>query len=63
MLLLRVVGSEKCPIQSLDDPQWKDAQILVFNNEVRQEFNNHIAISKANEMNIKLIVCVAQDIL
>lgn len=62
LLLTRVIGSEHCPVKTLDDPNWRDAQILVFSNEVRQEFNNHIAISRAHETNTKLIVCVAEDV-
>lgn len=34
----------------------------MFSNDVRQEFNNHIAISRANETNHKLVVCVANDV-
>lgn len=45
----RVVGSKHCPVKTLDDPQWRDAQILVFSNEVRQDFNNHIAYSRVNK--------------
>lgn len=49
ILLSRVVCSKKCNVKSLDEEKWKDATILVFCNEIKQEFNNHFAISRALE--------------
>lgn len=62
LLLTRVVGSKNCNVKSLDDPLWRDATILVFSNEVRQEINNHTAISRSAENETLLYVCVAKDI-
>lgn len=62
LLLPRVIGTKNCPVTTLDDPNWRYAPIMVFSNEVRQEYNNHIAISRAPETNTKLIVCVAHDV-
>lgn len=61
LLLSRVVGSKDCNVKSLDDPSWKDATILVFSNEVRQEINNHTSISRSLESGQMLYVCVAED--
>lgn len=62
LLLTRVVGSKNCNVKTLDDPEWRDATILVYNNEIRQEINNHTAISRAKEEKKTLFVSVAEDI-
>lgn len=62
LLLTRVVGSKNCNIKNLDDSLWQVATILVFSNEVRQEINNHTAISRSIENGKILYVCVAKDI-
>lgn len=62
LLLSRVAGSKNCNVKSLDDPLWRDATILVFSNEVRQEINNHTSISRSIENGTVLYVCVANDI-
>lgn len=62
LLLTRVIGSKNCDVKNLDNPEWRDATILVFSNEIRQEINNHTSISRSIESRNLLTVCVAKDV-
>ncbi|CAF4126770.1 unnamed protein product, partial [Rotaria magnacalcarata] len=60
LLCARIVGNPKLQA-SLRQKPWNESPILVFRNTLRSQINNRAVLNKAMEMELRPMVCVAQD--